>query len=340
MPRAPRSGAGLWLLLFSFQMVSGCAPELPRNLDAPEPKHALLAQRGRVSLCAERGLDDAEWLQIRAEGHANPIGGYFSDSGATRSSLVVVLDGACTYYKGGPTESARDAHERFAAPFRAAGFQTWCLALTECGSAFADVDLREAVAVVDWLHEEGGRLLGADRVYLVGYSSGATVALLINTMRSVTAVAAISPMCEPEQWQRYWYIYHFIADLYPRNEGMCQLRDTLEFYGPPGSPKWATLDAVSKVEQLKRPMLMVQGGERDVIHFSASFLRFRARYDELRREGTLLLPLVEFDYLPEADHFEPVESAEVRRRIINFFDQFEADQQAQPTPSGPKTARG
>ncbi|TWT39942.1 Alpha/beta hydrolase family protein [Phycisphaerae bacterium RAS1] len=337
MPRAPRRCALRLSPLVCLLAAAGCAPQLPRNLDAPAPKQALLAQRGRVSLCAERGLDDAEWLQIRAEGFSNPIGGYFSDSGATRSSLVIVLDGACTYYSGGPAHSARNAHEHFAAPFRAAGFQTWCLALTECGSAFGDADLREAVAVVDWLHEEGGRLLGVDHVYVAGYSSGATVALLLNSMRHVTAVAAISPMCEPAQWQRHWSLYHFIADLYPRNEGMCQLRDTLEFYGPPGSPRWAALDSVAKIDQLHRPMLMVQGGERDVIHFSESFLHFQARYNELRREGAVL-PLVEFVYLPDADHFEPVESPDVRRQIIDFFDRFEADQQAQPTPADPHTA--
>jgi len=200
----------------------------------------------------------------------------------------------------------RDYHDHFSAMLRKTGLMTWTLAVRECGTPYGGKDLTDVLDALDWLAGGGMAVLGVDRVYVVGYSSGATLTVLANERRTVRAVVEIDGLTGPSQLERYWGPYRLIADLFPWNTGLCQL----------GS----TLDAVRHVAELRSPMLVLHG-ERDVVFLVDNARAFQAAYETIRAQGANV-PEAEFTYLPTGDHFNPIERDDVVEKVLGFLERF------------------
>jgi pimeloyl-ACP methyl ester carboxylesterase len=295
---------------------------LPRNVGVHDRRNReLVREAGGASFFREDGSDGPIWLEISRVQESGTVGGYLSEARSGRRALVVILPGASSLQEQGMQEKALSFHHRFAQLFQNAGYLTWTLVVRECGTPYGQGDLRDLVAVVDWLNSGGNEVLGVDRVYVVGYSSGATLAILLNRKRAVHGVVGIGGITEPTQFQSSWLLYRFIASLFPRNTGLCQLRSTLDFYGKPSSPAWDALDSVHHVQEFHSPMLLIHGA-RDFVYKVDNLRSLQRSYDRQRSAG-VALPEMEFFYLPEGDHFTPHERPDVQRRILAFLERCE-----------------
>lgn len=300
---------------------TACTAILPENVDAPQDvPRTLVRAVGGARFATEDGLTDGVWLEVPRVDEPGYIGGYLSQPSTPGGGLLIVLPGASTYYPGAMVAKVRDYHDHFSAKLRQTGLMTWTLAVRECGTPYGGGDLADVLAALDWLAGGGTAVLGVDRVYLVGYSSGATLAVLANERRTVRAVVEIDGLTGPGQFERYWGLYRFIADLFPWNTGLCQLGATLDAYGPPGAPGWDTLDAVSRVAELRSPMLVLHG-ERDVVFLVDNARALQAAYEPLHAQGASVPP-VEFVYLPTGDHFNPIDRDDVVDAVLGFLAHF------------------
>jgi alpha/beta superfamily hydrolase len=198
---------------------------------------------------------------------------------------------------------------------------TWSLAMRECGTAYGQGDLVDAAEAIDWLNRSGKTILGVNRIYVAGYSRGASVATLLNRERRVTAVVSIGGLAEPNQLEQNWFLYRLAGSLYPRNTGLCQLFSTLDFYGPPGAAAWEALDTVANVSELISPMLLIHG-TNDQIYSVDNTRDLQAAY-EAALAGGAMLPEVQFRYVDGADHFTVTDLPEVTDWILDFLNQFE-----------------
>jgi pimeloyl-ACP methyl ester carboxylesterase len=308
------------------------------NIDAPQDiGRDLQYEINGARVSTEEGVDDAVWLEVPrpnqpadAGGEPTPhiandthnhkagyVGGYLSQADANGAPLLIVLPGASSYYADGMVAKVRDYHRRFCAWMRQAGFVTWTLAVRECGTPYGGGDLDDVLTVLDWLADGGAAALGADRIYLLGYSSGATAAVLANERRTIQAVVAVDGITGPLQFQRNWGLYRAVADMFPRNTGMCQLGSTLDAYGPPADPAWDALDTVSRAADLRSPMLVMHG-EQDFVFLPDNARNLQAACESLLNHG-IALPEVQFTYLPTGTHFEPLEREDVAEQIIDFL---------------------
>ncbi|MBW7906044.1 MAG: prolyl oligopeptidase family serine peptidase [Phycisphaerae bacterium] len=302
----------------------GCLPPLPVNAGAwpnlastpPEYFNSPPADAGDVA--------DAVWFEVPRAGEPGFTGGYLSNEPA--AGLVLVLTGASTYYWGGPPQKARDYHEGFGAKLRAEGFRTWTLAPRECGTPWGGGDLADVLSVLDWLEAGGREQLGAQRVLIVGYSNGGTLAYLAGVERRVDAVVAASGLTSGRQLQRHYAFYQAIATLYPSNVGLCQLGVTLQTYGPPGAAGWRALDAVGRAAELRSPMLAIHG-EQDFVFYTDNARAFEQAYRAARDAG-VVLPECQFHYVAGLGHFDVLEHPQVLPRIIAFLERHVADAEA------------
>lgn len=310
---------GLWLATLGICLLStACSAILPENVDAPQDvPRTLLREADDARFNAEDGLTDGVWLEVPRAAEPGYVGGYLSQNDAPGKALALVLPGASTYYPGGMVAKVRDYHADFSAKLRQAGLQTWTLAVRECGTPYGGGDLADVLTALDWLADGGMAVLGVERVYLVGYSSGATLAVLANEQRAVHAVVVIDGLTGPTQFEQRWGLYRLIADLFPRNTGLCQLDATLDAYGPPGAPAWDTLDAVGRVAELRSPMLVIHG-ERDIVFLVENARALQRAYDALAAQGAQVLP-AEFIYLPTGDHFNAIERDDVAAAVLGFL---------------------
>lgn len=295
---------------------------LPRNVGVQDRRdRELVREAGGARFFREGGSDGPIWLEISGVGESGTVGGYLSEARGGRRALVVILPGASSLQKRGMQQKALSFHRGFARLFQNAGYLTWSLVVRECGTPYGQGDLRDLVTVVDWLDRGGNEVLGVDRVYVVGYSSGATLAILLNRQRAVRAVVGIAGIAEPKQLQSSWRLYRFIASLFPRNTGLCQLRSTLDFYGKPSSPAWDALDSVHHMHELHSPMLLIHGA-RDFVYKVDSVRSLQRSYDRQRSAG-VAVPEIEFLYLPDGDHFTAYERPDVQRRTLAFLERRE-----------------
>lgn len=319
-----RGGTGAWIaaLIIAGGMsgTAGCIPALPENIWAGPPQRSIVAQDDTAIFSAEDGLDDALWLEIPSTDGNRMVGGYLSQDPASRRSLVILLHGASTFVTGGSTTAARLFHASNGPPFRQAGYRTLSLDFRECGTAYGQGDVEDLVVVVDWLNARGKALLDIDHVYTFGYSVGATTAILASRQRQVTAVASISGVTQPKQFEDAWHLYYLLGLLYAANEGLCQLGTTLATYGPPGSPAWDVLDTVGQISELTSPLLIIQGTQ-DQIYSTENAWSLDAAYQEALTSG-VRVPPIEFLYLEGADHFAPLDDPRTLETILAFFEQF------------------
>lgn len=318
MPFAAPHRVLCWLMFFAIGSGIGCVPPiLPENVDTPNYHPRLPAEQIEgAQYFDELFLEDGRWLEInRPDG--GKVGGYLSTAESSDRSLVLIFPGASTFQVSGAVDQAFGAHRDEGADFRAAGFRTLAIARRECGSAFGGDELQDALAVVDWLNASGKAELRVDRVYAYGYSTGGTLVTLLNRQRSTTAVAALSGLSSPQQLFDFRDLYTWIAAIFPKNTGLCQLGSTFAAYGDNGSAGWQALDTVDQIEELNSPELFVHGGE-DIIFLPENFLQLERRYEELVAKNVAVVPL-EFVYLPDATHFSPPDDPSVREMVIDFF---------------------
>lgn len=298
-----------------------CTLILPENVDAPQDvPRTLIREAGGARFSAEDGLTDGVWLEVPRAGEPGYVGGYLSQDDAHHEALLIVLPGASTYYPGAMVAKTRDYHDHFSAKLRKTGLLTWTLAVRECGTPYGGEDLADVLDALDWLAGGGTAVLGVNHVYLVGYSSGATLAVLANERRVVRAVVEIDGLTGPRQLEQYWSLYRLIADLFPWNTGLCQLGSTLDAYGPPGALGWDALDAVGRVADLRSPLLVLHG-ERDIVFLVENARALQAQYEALQAQGAGV-PEVEFTYLPTGDHFNPIERDDVVNDVLGFVARF------------------
>jgi pimeloyl-ACP methyl ester carboxylesterase len=292
------------------------------NIAAGPASSVVYQEDGRARFAFEEGLEDGVWLEVDRVGEPGAVGGYLSQNANERGALIILLHGASTYDPEGTYGKARDFHREYAPDLWPFGYLTWSLAVRECGAAYGQGDLADVLEAIDWLDAEGKALLGVERVFVIGYSTGATVSTLVARHRQVDGVASMGGLAEPDQLEELWSLYDLLRRLFPQNVAMCQLGSTLDYYGPPGSPTWEALDTVARVDGLKSPALLVHA-ELDQVFFVDNTIHLQEQYEARLREGALL-PEVEFFYVPGASHFDPPSSEEVLMRILDFFARIEA----------------
>jgi pimeloyl-ACP methyl ester carboxylesterase len=302
--------------------LAGCTLLLPQNVDEnPSPTRAVLKEAADAALFMEDGFTDGYWLEVERGSEPGRLGGYLSQPASPREALVLVLGGASSFEPRGALDCTRYTHTYFLPRFEERQFRIWTLVRRECGTPYGGDDVRDVIQALDWLEREGKSWLGVERVYLYGYSTGATQATLASRQRQVTAVVSLAGLTRPNQFEDLNGFYWFLAGMFPNNTGICQLRDTLAAYGPPGAAAWDALNTVDHLDELRSPMLLAQGSE-DPIYFNANLLELRARYQADLAAGASLAPL-EFIYLSGVNHYELPEHPEVVRRTMEFLERFE-----------------
>lgn len=305
-------------------LLTACGPLLPDNrtdghADDAKPQFSV----GDVVFSSESNVSGALWAEIPRSSGDGTVGAYVSTNLSSRTAWVMLLDGAATVSLDGNVQQALYFQETFGSTFEKAGFRTIALVTSECGGAYATRDLQDVVDAVDWLQSTGKAELGVDRLYVIGYSMGAMLATQLNLYRSVDGIVAISPLTEPNQFEDNYYVYRLIADNFRTNEGICQLKSTIEDYGLPGESGWKNLDVVSRVRELRAPMLMVHG-ERDVVLFPENTHDMQKAYDAALADGAKMPP-IDFMFVPDAGHFDAVTDPEIAIRAIEFVENREVD---------------
>ena len=306
-------------------MATGCVNLPLDNVDGtPSVQRELIRQEQGASFYSESDLTDGVWLEFEdPNGTSQTIGGYLGQPENGRKSLILALDGASTFDPSGGTYNARDFHETFCTSFRDAGFSTWSLVSTECGTAYGQEDLAELLATIDWLGTVGCELLDIERVYCIGYSTGGTLAILASRQRTLSGAISIGGYTQANQFTDNYFLYQIIAALFPNNVGACQLGATLAFYGPPDSPAWDTLDSVSHINELQNPLLFIHG-TADAISEPENAYAMQRRYDTGLAAGEDLVPL-SFLFIEGGDHFVARHDVGIRQIMIDYLQGFEPD---------------
>lgn len=303
---------------------AGCGEMLVDNTHAPltppANRHAVQASE-HATLERIDGATDANWLTIRRADGGGEVGGFLSRE-PHKGGLVVLLAGASTFDPLGRYAATHDFFQDFGIDLRRAGFLIYAPVLAECGTPYGGEDLAQTEAILDWLDAEGQAFLGAQRTYVVGYSTGGTLVNLLNPRRRVTAMVAMCGLAEPVQFEAFNGLYRWLAARFPRNAGFCQLASTLDAYGPPGSVDWYRLDAVAQVGRFQSPTLYVHG-DADWVYFTTNTRRIQTRYRELKQLGRSELPRLEFVYVRSGDHFSAGYDRATRPKIVKYLRSFE-----------------
>lgn len=302
----------------------GCGPLLPDNRTdghptEKEPQFAV----GRVVFSTLPGVYDSLWAEIPRSNGDGTIGAYVSTNISSRNAWILLLDGAATVSLDGNVYQALYFQDSFGKNFQQAGFRTVSLVTSECGGPYGQQDLLDVIDAVDWLQGEGRAELQIERLYVVGYSMGGMLSNLLNRYRTVDAVVSISSLAQPDQFEDNYLIYRWITDNFRTNEGICQLKSSLEFYGPPGSPGWDHLDCASRLAEMKAPMLLIHG-ERDFVLPASNTRAMQRAYEQARADGQPLQNM-EFLLLDDVGHFTTTDDPRVAIRVIEFIEQREIE---------------
>ncbi|MFH1745503.1 MAG: hypothetical protein ABIG44_00500 [Planctomycetota bacterium] len=316
----------------------GCLSWLmPLNIEAvPVGERVTILEGPRARLQLETGLDEfrlrepdltspeldeAYWLRIERASRDGTVGGYISSLDDHNGALVLLFDGAATTYRNGGLETAISYYDVFGKDLRDAGFMTWAVVLPEYDTSYGDADLADALEVLDWLESGGREFLGIERIYVVGYSSGATVVNLLNLEREVDAMVSLGGLTQPNQLVGGYWFYVLLSGMFAHNAGYGQLGQTMLEIAP-GSPTRNRLDVVSRLEEFRSPMLFIHG-TLDAFYLVDNTRALEARYRALRAAGVADLVELDFHYIPNGVHFELRKNPAVRVRIIDYLMQFE-----------------
>ncbi len=308
--------------VLAASLAAGCLPAPQADTPAPEPARTLVETGNRHALYQEDGVEDARWLEIsRSEENGGPIGGYFTSPQNARRALVLLLQGANPGWADMRLPHTLMTHLSLGWAFVQAGFPTWTPYIPECGIPYGREDLDAVLAAIDWLKGDGAAAFNTDRLYVVGYSKGATLATLANLQRPVTAYVSLNGLTQPDSLEGGWLVYALTVTVYPANEGFCQLKSTLDAYGPPGSPAWDVLDAVSRIGQLYSPELFVHALD-DPVYPSEGTRAMQNRYRAGLAADEQLVPL-EFIFLPGFNHFAVRTDPAIHQQVIDYLMRFE-----------------
>jgi len=296
--------------------------------EAPSNQRTLLRTEGSATFFREDNLTNGVWVEVPRIGEPGTVGGYLLDNPQHRGALIVVLPGASTFAEDGMVGRALRHHREWLRPYQQAGYLTWVLVLRECGTPYGRDDLADARAALRWLLEGGQEALGVSRIYLLGYSSGAIVALLANLEFDLAGVVAIDALTQPDQLERLWYLYDMITRFYPRNGGMCQLRSTLYEYGVPGDPAWDAIDLVSRAHLIRNPTLLIHG-ERDPVFFSQNSIALHDAYVTVQSTHPHLPPL-ELALIRNAGHYGMIDNPVTAEKVLDFLERMETTAEQKP----------
>jgi len=315
--------AASYLCIIGLLTAAGCAPVLPTDsTDTLNPERELIETQTGSALYSEAGVDDAQWLEMdRPADAGGPIGGYFTAPASARNAFVLVLQGANPAGADNRLAHTLTTHRTLSASFANAGFIVWTPIIRECGTAYGQDDLVDVLDIIDWLLDGGAAELAADRIYVVGYSKGATLATLANLQRTLTAYVSLNGLPQPDQLERDWLFYQILTSVWTANEGFCQLKSTLDTYGSPGAPGWDTLDAVSRVTQLTTPELFVHT-TADPVYEVENTKTMNAHYQAALDAGETVVPL-DFLYIPGGDHFVVRTDPAIHQQVIDYLNRFE-----------------
>ena len=307
-----------------FILTGGCVSPVwfvPVNYPGETYQRIFLEEKSGARFYAEDGLADARWMEIERGDGSGFVGGYLSTNMEHRGAIIVMLDGATVWLSENSEGGAKYWHTHDAVLYRSYGFMTFSPALPECATAYGERDLADLIEAVDWLDRQGRSLWNIERIYVLGYSKGATLAALLNRSRQVTALVGLGGLYEPDQLRNLFGIYSVLASLAPDNEGLCQLGATLDYYASPESGGWDTLDVVGHLEELHSPMLFIHG-TADLVWSVRNTRHVEERYTRLRADGVELPPL-EFMYLKNGSHKDVRNTPEARNRVLAYLEQFE-----------------
>jgi len=277
---------------------------------------------GAGKLYAEAGRDDRWWVEVPSPTPDGAVWSYLSVAPPPRKALVVLLDGAATLNPDGREGQALYAFEHMGSWFCAQGYAVLVPALAECGSPYGYDDVTDANAVLDWAETAGRARLGGERVYVVGYSVGATTALRLAETRVLDGVACISPLTSPRQLLTDRAYYELLNAVFPSNEGFCQLAESVRAVANPSGAARAALDSVANVVALASPTLILHGTADQVFRFENAWRLQRAYRAAVAENPTL--PLMEFRFFPRRDHFALADDPGTVVRIAEFFERIEA----------------
>lgn len=183
---------------------------------------------------------------------------------------------------------------------------------------YASGEVDDLTLMVAWLNAEGRGLLGVDRVYLVGYSTGATTAVFANDRCDVTAVVAIAPLTGPAQLVRSAAVYRRLADAFPCNSGFQQMRRTIDAYESAG---WEGFDAAARVPQMRNPVLFMQASD-DFVYLVSNTQDVERAYREALAAGRAV-PEMTFVYPAHAGHFAYVLDPRWFEPVLAYLERFE-----------------
>jgi pimeloyl-ACP methyl ester carboxylesterase len=297
----------------------GCIPALPQNLGIePNLERSLAQEYERAALFTEPDLT-GYWLEIDRAGGPGTVGGYLSPRASDATSpLVIVLPGASSFYDEGMVAKARDYHDNFLAHVHATGARAWTLVVSECGTPYGQGDVADVVQAIDWLEGGGRDSLGVNRVFVLGNSSGSTVALLTSLERATDGVIAVSALTTLDDFDANTWFYDLIGDLYPLNAGICQFDDTLRAYGPPGSDAWNAFSITKRVTDLRSPVLVMHGAQ-DIVFGVRNAEKLERAYQQTVAQGLPTQPM-EFVYVADGTHLDMFEHPTVIRQVVAFLE--------------------
>ena len=284
----------------------------------PDPERTPVAQSETALLATESGVGDLQWLQIDRPSQAGTVGGYYAAGNNSRGSLIILLTGASTLEPAGRRTAALKLYNGYGFRFQREGFSVWSLVLSE-DTPYGAEEVTEVVDVIDWLDGEGREFLGVERVYIVGYSAGATTTNLVNLQRDVTAVVSLGGLTRGDQYQANAVIYRMITDLFPCNTGMGQLRQTIDAYGGLDQDP---MDVVSRVAEIRNPTLFVHTLD-DIVHDVSNPQALERAYREELATGNQALPVLTFRYYPRGGHLSHVRDPDLYPPVIEYLNTFE-----------------
>jgi pimeloyl-ACP methyl ester carboxylesterase len=288
------------------------------NCDAPQwPPVELTERSGIAAVGTVPGVSDAQWLQIERQRGPGLIGGYVAPEASPRGSLVLLLGGAGTLHKNARVEAVLSHYRDYGIRFRHAGFRVWAPVLSEA-DPYGTTEVDDVVEILEWLDGPGRVLLGIDRVFVVGYSTGATTAGFANLRAPAAAVVALAPLTEPNQLIRLADLYGYIADLFPCNTGLQQFRHTLDYYGAVG---WGSFDVVTRVGEMRNPALFVTA-EDDIVYGPVNVRDLEQAYRAALASGTSM-PELTFEYLTGGGHFVYITGEDSFALVRRYLERFE-----------------
>lgn len=288
------------------------------------PPVTITETNDRAALGTIDKLDDVLWFEI-ARQRGNPdstglgtIGGYLSPQESARGGLVILLCGGATLDPGSRAEAAYRFYAGYGAGFRDAGFRVWAPVLSE-SHPYGTAEVDDLVELLDWLDAGGKSVLAAERVYVVGYSAGATTINFAMTRAKAKAMVSIAGLANGDQLRASRQVDGFLDQLFPCNTAFTQLADTIAYYDELG---WDAFDATANIADVRNPVLFMASRE-DAVQWPQNTEAIEKAYQQALTDGAVL-PELSFYYVPTGSHFVYVEDKRLFEVVLEYLLSFES----------------